>query len=132
MTPVPTATVGEGAPDTTTRLAGQCRRLVRAVWLQHSGAFFGMLGLYIACALTIVVGAQPARSMFETYVADHCLGDPVHAACRSTSRIRAARRSWSWTRARSPSMRFVISAPWRMSSQAELRRRTLRASGDLR
>ena len=85
MTVVPTAAVGSGFPDTATRDARQWRRLARVVWLRHRAAFLGMLFLYVACAVAILVGEGSARSMFATYVADHCVTGPIQAACPTIS-----------------------------------------------
>ncbi len=61
----------------------QWRRLAKAVWLQHPGAFFGLLVVYVALAATIVVGIEATRSTFSAYVADGCVTHPfVHShAC---------------------------------------------------
>lgn len=80
-----TAAVGSGFPSTAIRDVPEWRRLAKVVRLQHRGAFLGMLALYIVCAVTILVGEGPARSMFATYVADHCLTGRIQAACPTIS-----------------------------------------------
>ena len=85
MTVAPTSAIGSAVPDTATRYARQWRRLARVVWLQHRGAFIGMLVLYVACAATILVGEGSAQSMFARYVADHCVTGAIRAACPSIS-----------------------------------------------
>lgn len=76
--------VGNAAPDITrrhVRPARQWGRLARVVWLEHRGAFVAMWAFSIACAATIVVEGRPARATLATYVADHCVTDPIHVPC---------------------------------------------------
>lgn len=61
--------------------------MVRVTWLLHRGGFLGMLGLYAACAAAIVIGSQPARSTFSTYVADGCVTRPLHAPCGTLANV---------------------------------------------
>ena len=81
----PTAAAGSGFPSTAVRDVPEWRRLAKVVWLQHRNAFLGMLALYFACAVAILVGERSARSMFATYVADHCLTGRIQAVCPTIS-----------------------------------------------
>lgn len=90
MTVEPATSLGSGAVGdrslrTADRDVHQRRRLAKVVWLQHRGAFCGMLALYVACAVAILVGEGPTRSMFASYLANHCLTGPIHAACPTIS-----------------------------------------------
>jgi hypothetical protein len=59
--------------------------MARVAWLQHRAGFFGLLALYGACGVTIVLAGRGTRSAFATYVSDGCVSNPFHAPCGTLS-----------------------------------------------
>jgi len=57
------------------------RRMARVTWLQRRGALLGLLLLFTACALAIVLEQFATGANYARYVADGCVVRPIHVPC---------------------------------------------------
>jgi len=59
------------------------RPMARVTWLQHGAALIGLLVVYVACAVAMIVGELGTHASWAAYVNNGCVAHPYHGPCQN-------------------------------------------------
>ncbi|MGO9333540.1 MAG: hypothetical protein ACLQCU_05735, partial [Acidimicrobiales bacterium] len=57
------------------------KAMARVTWLQRRSTLIGLLGVFVACAVAIVVGQTGTHATYASFVANGCVQNRFHTPC---------------------------------------------------